>query len=386
MSSGGAKKTGRPTIHDVAAEARVSAITVSRALRTPARVSPEARARIDSAVRRLGYVGNRIAGNLSAGRSTVVAVVVPNMRNAFFASMIDTLCERLEPAGFQILVASSRYDSSAERRVVESLLGWHPAAIVLVGSNRGRALQGLLRRSGVLVVETWDLGEPVDTVIGFSHRAVGHAIGSHLLETGRRRIGFIGAALDKDVRAHARCEGFRAALREQGREPVAEVALAGLASVHAGGRGLRELLALAPSADAAFCSNDTLALGALFECHRLGVRVPDDLALAGFGDLDASAYAVPSLTTVRPPGEEIGRRAAGLVLERAEAARRRPGRRTRIDLGFTLLVRESTSAARGPARKIPSDARREAIAAKRPAIAGESGGKGQRRTRRTQAA
>jgi LacI family gluconate utilization system Gnt-I transcriptional repressor len=345
MSSKGARKSGRPTIHDVAAAVGVSAITVSRALRTPGVVSAGVRRRIAAAIDRLGYVQNRIAGNLSAGTSTTVAVIVPNMRNAFFATMIDTLCEVLEPARFQILVASSRYDAQAERRLVESLLGWRPAAIVLVGTGRTREARTALRRSGVLVIETWDIGgKPVDATIGFSHQAVGHAIGVHLLERGYRAIAFIGAAMDKDLRAAARYEGFRAALAAQRREPVAMVALAEWASVAAGGRGLRDLLARAPAADAVFCSNDTLALGALFECQRRGVRVPHDLAIAGFGDLDASACCVPALTTVRPPGEEIGRRAASLILARAgRSAAGATRRATTVDLGFTLVPRESTA-------------------------------------------
>jgi LacI family gluconate utilization system Gnt-I transcriptional repressor len=347
MSSKGAKKTGRPTIRDVAAEVGVSAITVSRALRTPELVSEALRARIGAAVQRLGYVGNRLAGNLSVGRSNVVAVVVPNLRNAFFSTMIDTLIGVLEPAGFQILVATSRYDAGAEARVIESVLGWHPAAIVLVGTDRPRTLRLRLRRSGVPVIETWDLGEhPVDALIGFSHHAVGAAIGRHLVERGYRRIGFLGAALQSDVRAAARYDGFVAALQGAGLRPVADVSAAELASVEGGCRGLAELLALAPQADAVFCSNDVLALGALFECHRRGVRVPDDLALAGFGDLDASGCASPPLTTVRPPGEAIGRRAAELVLRRAQS-RSATRRRVTLDLGFTLVARDSTRAVPG---------------------------------------
>jgi LacI family gluconate utilization system Gnt-I transcriptional repressor len=345
--SKGAKKTGRPTIRDVAAEVGVSAITVSRALRTPQLVSPALRERIGAAVQRLGYVGNRLAGNLSVGRSNVVAVVVPNLRNAFFSTMIDTLIEVLEPAGFQILVATSRYDAGAEARVIESVLGWYPAAIVLVGTDRPRPLRLRLRRSGVPVIETWDLGEhPVDALIGFSHHAVGTAIGRHLVEGGYRRIGFIGAALQTDVRAAARYDGFVAALRGAGLRLASDVRVTGLASVDGGCSGLAELLARAPDADAVFCSNDVLALGALFECHRRNVRIPDDLALAGFGDLDASGCAFPPLTTVRPPGEAIGRRAAELVLRRAQA-RTATRRRVTLDLGFKLVARESTRAAAG---------------------------------------
>ena len=113
-------------------------------------------------------------------------------------------------------------------------------------------------------------------------------------------------------------------------------------------------IARAPAVDAVFCSNDALALGALFECQRRGVRVPRDLALAGFGDLDASACSVPALTTVRPPGEEIGRHAAGLVLERAaRPAGAAPRRAARVDLGFTLLPRDSTAARERLPRRAP---------------------------------
>jgi LacI family gluconate utilization system Gnt-I transcriptional repressor len=133
-------------------------------------------------------------------------------------------------------------------------------------------------------------------------------------------------------------------LRARGVTPAAAIALPELASVEGGSRGVGELLAQAPRPEALFCSNDVLALGALFECHRRGVRVPQDLAIAGFGDLDASNCATPPLTTVRPPGEEIGRHAAELVLRRAQAPRETV-RRVRLDLGFTLIARESTQPA-----------------------------------------
>src|SRR5262249_3576349 len=156
---------------------------------------------------------------------------------------------------------------------------------------------------------------PIDYAVGFSHRAVGRAMARHLLARGRRRIAFLGANLARDQRAATRCEGYAEAVREAGHAPLV-LAMHERAAVGAGGGGLARLIAEQPDIDAVCCSNDVIALGALFEAQRRSLAVPDRLAIVGFGDLDFAAHSLPPLTTVRPPARAIGD-AVGAIIERA---------------------------------------------------------------------
>ena len=158
----------------------------------------------------------------------------------------------------------------------------------------------------------------------------------HLLGKGYRRIAFVGAQLDE--RTLRRADGYRHAMQAAGlADPALEVMTAEPSTIALGARLMQRTLAL--GCDAVFCCNDDLAHGAIFHCQRQGIRVPQDVAIAGFNDLPASAWMMPSLTTVDTPRYRIGHEAASLLLD--VIAGRTP-RQRRIDLGFTLREREST--------------------------------------------
>jgi LacI family gluconate utilization system Gnt-I transcriptional repressor len=330
---------GKRTLKDVAAAATVSASTVSLYLRRPEAVSAERAARIQRVVDRTGFVPNLLAGGLAAARARVVGVVVPSMLNAFFASTVETLEEELGRDGKQLLLGNSHYSEAREEALVRAFLAWSPAAIVLTGVRHSRATVRLLMRADLPVVEMWELAEqPLDVAVGFSHLAAGRAMARHLIDAGRRRIAFVGARMQADRRAGARRDGYAEALRAAGgREPIV-VDMPEPAQAPAGARGLAALLAAHPDVDGLCCSNDSVAFGALAECARRGIRVPADLAVIGFGDLEFAGQCVPALSTVRPPRAEIGRVCAQVLRERFEAGT--PERRVH-DLGFELVVRES---------------------------------------------
>lgn len=341
-----ARVSGLPTVHDVARAAGVSAITVSRALRRPALVRPDTRARVDSAVRKLGYVGNAMAGSLAGATSNIVPVVVPSLTNAFFTATLEAISSPLLDARMQLLVGVHGYDLKREAEQVRGYLPWRPAALVLVGTEHDPALPATLRGLSIPIVETWDLAErPLDMLVGFSHEAVGRAAARHLIDCGYRRIGSIGTYLAQDRRAAKRLGGFHQQLKAEGIEGIA-VELDVPPTVEIGAEGLQRLLGRAPQCDAVFCANDILAFGALVQCRRTGIAVPDRLALIGFGGLPLGDYAEPALTTIRPPGEAIGREAAALIAERIASGERLPKARRVRDLGFELIARGTTSPAR----------------------------------------
>lgn len=330
----------RSRMADVARLAGVSTSTVSRALRQPEIVSAKLRDRINGAIGQLGYVPNLVAGGLAAARSRSVGVVVPSIMNSFFASTIEDMSAVLAARGYQLMLGISDYREQIEDAIVSSLLAWSPAGIVLTGCRHSRQTLRRLLEVDVPIVEMWELDDrPIDCVVGFSARAVGRTVARHFIERGARRPAFVGAALDRDYRAATRGAGFAEAIEAAGLPPPPCIALPERASVTLGAQGLAKLLEQHPDADAAFFSNDALAMGAVFEAQRRGLAIPDRLRICGFGDLDFAAVSVPMLTTVRPPRAEIGRRVAELLIGRFNGTTQ-SGKV--IDLGFELIPRESS--------------------------------------------
>ncbi len=311
-------------------------MTVSRALRDPSLVSPAARARIDAAVHALGYIPNRAASTLASARSKLIGVLVPSLSNAVFVETLAGVQDCVGPAGYQLLIGNTGYSPARQAQLLSAYLAHAPDGFLVAGIDDSNAIREHLKASGVPLVHMFDLVPRGEWAVGFSQRKAGHAIGAHLAARGARRPGFIAAQLDP--RTMQRRAGYRRALREAGLGPGPEILTEAPSSVDLGCTLLRALLAQAPDCDAVFCCNDDLALGALFECQRLKIDVPRDLAIVGFNDLPFAAVATPSITTVATPRYAVGFEAARMLLRIVEGD---APRQNRIDLGFELVVRES---------------------------------------------
>lgn len=336
------RKMQRVTMMDVAKLADVSPSTVSLYLRKPEAVSSAASQDVARAISTLGYVPNLVAGGLAAASSKVVSIIVPSIRNAFFAETVATIQSELVAEGLQVLLGHSEYGVENEEALVRTALSWAPAAVVLTGLTHSTNTRKLLKASGVPVVEMWELGsDAIDMAVGFSHQQVGASAARHLLSKGRRSFAFLGARMQEDHRAAQRADGFETEARTRATATCRVVNHPGAASVETGGllldRALREISNL----DGVACSNDLIALGALFECQRQKIKVPEDLAVIGFGDLDFSASCVPSLTTIRPSGDLIGREVARLIITSLHGSHSE-GPSSIIDTGHLLIERRST--------------------------------------------
>jgi LacI family transcriptional regulator, gluconate utilization system Gnt-I transcriptional repressor len=334
------RSTQRVTMTDVAKLSGVSASTVSLYLRKPDEVSAQLGQRIQGAIDTLGYVPNLMAGALAAARTRVIGVVVPSMVNATFSLTVHTMQHRLGREGYQLLLGHSDYSEAEEEAVVRTFLSWSPSAMVLTGLHHSRETRRMLSNADVPVVEMWELGSnPLDTLVGFSHQEVGRAQARHLIEAGCRRIAFIGARLSVDDRARQRCIGSEDALRDHlGLRHLRVIDCGTGRMAEAASRAFAELLDDHPETDGIVFSNDMLALGALGEAQRRGIRIPDEIAMIGFGDMDFSNCTLPPLSTIRPPREEIGEAVAQCVLNRINGQ----AHERRLDLGFELLARESS--------------------------------------------
>ncbi|MEO7254656.1 MAG: LacI family DNA-binding transcriptional regulator [Casimicrobium sp.] len=334
------RKTGRAQMADVARIAGVSTSTVSRTLSNPTSVSKTLRAQVDAAIEQLGYVPNVMAGGLATSRTRTICVIVPSLSNSFFSATIEAMAARFESEGYQIMLGNSDYSLEREEAIINSFLSWSPAAIVLTGQSHSRSALKRLLGAEVPIVEMWEMGDnPIDTLVGFSHRAVGRAAAQHLLTRGKTKIACIGAALDRDRRAAQRCDGFAEVIRETTSRAAIIAGPKGRANIEQGMNALEALIVAHPDVDGVFFSNDALMLGGLFHCQRQGIRIPQDLALIGFGDLDFAAHSLPSLSTIRPPKAEIGAATAEHLLRRFSNEDVPP---ETIDLGFELIARGSS--------------------------------------------
>lgn len=336
--------TSRPkgiTLIDVARIAGVSPMSVSRALNSPDLVSGDILARVLAAVRDTGYVANRVAGSLASQRSRLVAALVPSIAATVFQDLVQSLIATLAACNYQLMLGQNGHGSEREDLLLDALLGRRPDGIVLVGVTPSPAGRKQLEASGIAVVETWDMvRSPIDMVVGFSHSDIASQVADLLLEKGRRKLAFAGGS---HARAQRRADAFSSAAfdkRKKGAraESVVVQHVRVPTTVGEGRLALREILARQPGTDGVFCSSDLLALGMLMEAKALGITVPEQLAIVGFGDLDFAQFVDPALTTVRIDSKSIGVHAARLIMNRAEGIAN-PSPIT--DLGFSIVQRAS---------------------------------------------
>jgi LacI family gluconate utilization system Gnt-I transcriptional repressor len=333
------RATGRVTLADVAHAANVSPITVSRALRGERAVDPELVARVQSAAAKLGYVPDPAARALASRHGNQVALLVPALSNALFVDLLEAAQDTLAHAGYQTLIGVTHYDPVEEEHLLRSQLLHRPAGILITGFDRSEAARNLIAGSGVPCVHLMETSSAEGVCsVGLEQTEAGRAMTRHLLQGGRKRIAFAAAQLDP--RTMQRLEGWRSAMREAGlHSPVLEWLHPDPSSIALGRVMFEQIMGQTPPVDAIFFCNDDLAQGALLAALRLGIQVPQRVAVAGFNDLTGSDQMIPPLTTIRTPRSEIGSEAATMLLQliRGET----PPKRC-LDLGFELVERAST--------------------------------------------
>ncbi len=189
------RSSGRTNLADIARRVGVSPITVSRALRSPDKVSSATRLRIEQAVAEMGYFPDLVAASLASSRSGIVAIILPTITQAVFAGSVQGLVDVLRANACQLVVGDSGYDQGVEASLIGTLLGRRPDAMILVGSEHTDGARNMLQATRIPVVEIWELPEqPIDCVVGFSNQAAMQAMTEYLIRQGRTRIGFISTA------------------------------------------------------------------------------------------------------------------------------------------------------------------------------------------------
>lgn len=341
----GAMRNRQLNMREVARLAAVSPASVSRALRFPGNVSADIRARVGDAVAQLGYVYNSAAGDVLAGRSTVLGVLVPTASNSLFGETLHGIQDVAMAAGFSIMQGITKYSEDLESRLIEQFLQRRVRGLILTGHTYGQEsrFERLAQTAKVRTVVVWEKPKPGSvSYVGFDNRAASMRATRHLIELGHRRIGLIVGPYSRMARAMHRLEGYRDALSAADLAYDPALVMERVPEPLEGKAAMENLLALADPPSAVFAASDLLAFGAMRAVHAAGLSIPRDISIVGFDDMELAAYQEPPLTTVRVDAYMIGRLAAKTVLEPLEA----PARHYCID--SDLITRGST----GPAAMV----------------------------------
>jgi DNA-binding LacI/PurR family transcriptional regulator len=331
------EKMPRMTLQEVARRARVSTATVSRVLNQGAAVKSSTRARVLKVIQELKYSPNLHAQSLAGGRSRSIGVIVSNIENPFFLDVYKTVEAGAHAAGYEVIMANTDYSSERLVTSIRLMLGRRLAGVAAIVSEMDAALIQELSSQRIPVV-FYDVGTPRPNItnIRVDYRGGMAKLTSYLYSLGHRRVGYVGhhATLGP---IQERVQALKDATTTY---PGLEVDTATDADTLEGGRqAARVLLARSPRPTALICVNDVMAVGALRELRARGLRVPEDVSVTGFDNVTLAQFAVPALTTVHIPREQIGRTICACLM-RDDVAREQE-----FVVEPELVVRDST----GPA-------------------------------------
>ena len=326
------------TIRDVADRAGVSVATVSRALSGSRKVSPDLAARVASAADELGYRHNALARALRRGQTNTVGMVVPEIGNPFFPTVVEAVERTLQETRRDLFLCDSQLDPETERRRVRALVGRKVDGLIIIpvsATHSAASLREAVGRVPVVQVDRYVPGFDADWV-GVDEKAGVTRIIEHLAARGARRCVFVSAHPDSSA-AQERLADFEMAVRSH--KIAHDEPLLGAFSAEWGRQAAIRLLALPSLPDAVVCGNDEIAVGVLCEFRRRQVRVPEQVWVTGFDDIRFALLTDPPLTTVRQPHEQMAAECVRLLDERI-ADPTAPVRR--VAVMPTLIVREST--------------------------------------------
>ena len=335
------------SIKDVAELAGVSVATVSRTLSRPDKVAESTRERVMQAVEKSGYVTNVLASNFRRRRSHNIILLVPDIANPFFSTIIQEIEEQARHKGYQILLGDTRQNQQLEASYGNLALQRMADGLISLGMNipfRHRANRKTVDPKWPPLVMGCEYKGSVNVpLVAIDNFRAAYDATRHVLDLGHRRVGFIGGPEDFSLSLD-RLEGFRAAMAEAGCNVGADHVVSGNFSLTCGFEAAEKLLGLGHPPTAMICTSDELAMGAMNCAVSAGVSIPEDLSVVGFDDIEFAAYSNPPLTTVRQPMADIGRHLMHMILTLLEGGSLSE---PRVVLPHQLIVRDSTGRAPG---------------------------------------
>ena len=298
----------------------MSTATVSRAFRSPHLVHPKTRERILQVARETEYIYDAAAGDFSRKTSTVIGVLVPTTKRSLFSESLLAIQDKTQEKNFSVIIGNTKYDSAVESHLLKQFQERRVAGMILTGFGLGhQKLVEDIIKSGIPCVVIWEkLDSDVISYVGFDNYKAAYSITKYLISLRHRHIGLIIGPYSKMGRTKKRLEGYRAALTDHEIAFDMSLVVEKDLDLFEGKQGMVRLLSLAKPPTAVFAASDTLAIGALAGAKEMGCRVPDDVSLAGFDNIEFAAYCDPPLTTIRIPAYQMGQLAVRTLLEMIE--------------------------------------------------------------------
>lgn len=328
------------TIKDVAREAGVSNSTVSHVVNGTRFVSPETAERVRAAIAQLGFAPNGVAQALKGHRTRTIGMIVTSSTNPFFAALIHGVETACFQRGYSLILCNSEDDRDKVQSYLDTLRAKRIDAFIILSSNQQPGMTAELARiSGVPTVALDDEDAAPACTIADDSLAGGTLAAAYLAERGFRRIACITGPLEHP-RSAIRFKGFTEELARRGINFDPALTIASDPTVAGGDQGMRTLLAFPEDQrpQAVFCFNDVMAVGALSAAYQCGLDVPAQISVMGYDDIEIASFTAPPLTTIRQPVEELGHRAASVIIDHLETNAALPDR---IRLAPELIERSS---------------------------------------------
>ncbi|HCH51453.1 MAG TPA: HTH-type transcriptional regulator GntR [Proteus sp.] len=329
-------KKKRPSLQDVADRVGVTKMTVSRFLRNPEQVSEALREKIARELDSLNYIPNRAPDILSNATSHAIGVLLPSLTNQVFAEVIRGIESVTDKYGYQTMLAHYGYRAEKEEERLLSLLSYNIDGLILAERHHTPRTLKMLETAGIPVVEIMDSVSPCfDSAVGLDNVEASYQMVNEMIQRGCKRVIYLGAR--QDERTIMRLQGYEKAMHNANL-PTGNVMTPKSSSYSLGAELLHAARQQYPDLDGLYCTNDDIAIGAVFECQRVGIAVPNEIAISGFHGHDVGQVMTPRLASIFTPRDEMGQQAADLLLKRMK------GKTTRgqiIDVGFRIITGES---------------------------------------------
>lgn len=324
-----------PTLDDVAQAAGVSTATVSRCLNEKEKVSQKTLVHVMKAIDELGYTPNFNARAMAAKRTHTIGAIIPTMENAIFARGLQAFQEALLEKGYNLLVSSSAYQPELEAEQIRALVARGADGLLLIGYERDQAVYDFLKRRGIPTMLAWtSIPEKVHASVGFDNCAAMRMLADRVLSMGHTKISVISGFIKGNDRAEGRVRGIKESLSAHGLDPDALPIIETNYEIEDGADAFEALMQAKHRPTVVMCGNDVLAAGALSRARQLGLRVPDDVSITGFDDIELASVLQPTLTTLHVPHREMGRIAAQELLAMVE--KRSSGVMRKLDVRIAM--------------------------------------------------
>jgi LacI family transcriptional regulator len=331
------------TILDVARIAHVSTATVSRVLNSPEKVRAETRQRVFRAMDVCRYKYNALARDFATKRSHTLGLILPSITNPIFAESTRGVQDFASEHGYQVILGNSYYQYEKEARLVDLLRERQVEGLLITTTDlKGEILRNLVHERFPFVLLYSTVRKGPLCAVGVDNFLGGYRATEHLIMRNHRRIAMLAGSFHFSDRSFHRWHGYKKCLKDHN-IPYDPILLRQTDySLASGKEGAIKLLSLRKPPTAIFCSNDFIALGAIEGARQMGLRLPEQLSIVGFDDMEISSFVTPSLTTIRQPAYAMGKLAAKALVQRLNNELSKPVHKL---LETSLVIRESTTSA-----------------------------------------